>query len=186
MVKKTVSAWKQKKLYTIVAPENFDSREIGHTIGAEPEKIVGRTVKISLGELTNDRSKQYLIVVFEISEVKGETAHTKFKKFYISEGYLKSKVRKGSTKLDYMTDFVLGGINVRLKMMVLSRHRITTPQRRQIVSTIVEILGRHQSNRFDQFLQAIIFGKFGTEIYKTIKTICPISRVEIYELQVKK
>ncbi|MCX6695750.1 MAG: hypothetical protein NTU61_05595, partial [Candidatus Altiarchaeota archaeon] len=142
MAKKTVSTWKQKKLYTILAPENFDSQEIGHTIASEPEKIIGRTVKISLDELTKDRSKQYLIVVFEASDVKGDKVHTKFKKFYISEGYLKSKVRKGSSKVDYMTESSFGGVEVKLKMMILSRHRITTPQRKQILGDVNNILER--------------------------------------------
>ena len=99
MAKKTVSAWKQKKLYTILAPENFDSQELGYTITADPEKMKGRTVKMSLDELTGDRSKQYIILVFSLDEVKGDKVQTKFKKFYMSEGYLKSKVRKGSTKV---------------------------------------------------------------------------------------
>ena len=182
---KTVSTWKQKKLYTIVTPENFDSQEIGHTIASEPDKILGRTVSVSLEELTKDRSKQYLTILFELSDVKGEQVSTKFKKFYVSEGYLKSKVRKGSSKLDYLADVSFSGVNARLKMMVLSRHRITGPQRKQILASIANTLNKHRSTNFDQFLQAVVFGKFGTEVYKNIKTICPINRVEVYELKVK-
>jgi len=182
---KTVSAWKQKKLYTIVTPENFDSQEIGHTIASDPSQVAGRTINISLEELTKDRTKQYLTLVFELIGVAGDRVNTKFKRFYVSEGYLKSKVRKGSTKLDYMTSLNVGGATVKLKMMVLSRGRITIPQRKQIISTIVDILSRHKGNSLDQFLQSMVFGKFSTEIYKTIKAVCPISRVEIYELEVK-
>jgi len=185
MVKKTVSAWKQKKLYTIVAPENFDSQELGYTITADPEKMTGRTVKVSLDELTGDRAKQYIILVFSLVDVKGDKVYTKFKKFYMSEGYLKSKVRKGSTKIDYMTDFTFGGMNARLKMMLLSRHRITSPQRKQILSEVSNILERHKANNFDQFLQAIVFGKFGTEVYKRVKAICPVNRVDVYQLEIK-
>jgi len=182
---KTVSAWKQKKAYTIVAPDNFDSQEIGFTIASDPGKIIGRTVSISLGELTQDRAKQYLNIVFRLSEVRGDKVHTTFKKFSISEGYLKSKIRKGSSKIDHITSAVFGGVNVKLKMMVVSRNRITAPQRRQIMGVISEILEKHKPNSFDQFLQSIVFGKFGTEIYKRIKAICPINRVEVYELKVE-
>ena len=181
---KTVSAWKQKKAYVIVAPDNFESQEIGHTLASDPSRISGRTAKVSLGDLTGDRSKQYLTVVFELTDVNGDRVNTKFKKFYMAEGYLKSRIRKGSSKLDYMTESAFGGVKVKLKMMVLSRNRITTPQRKQIIGTINDILGRHRSVSFEQFLQAVIFGKFGTEIYKSIRTICAISRVEVYELKV--
>jgi len=38
-----------------------------------------------LGELTNDRSKNYLNIIFEIFEVKGDKANTRFKKFFIPQ-----------------------------------------------------------------------------------------------------
>jgi phosphotransferase system enzyme I (PtsI) len=68
---KTVTTWKSKKVYQIVTPENFDFREIGETVASDPERLKGRTVNSSLGELMDDRGKNYMNLVFEIVDVKG-------------------------------------------------------------------------------------------------------------------
>ena len=184
MAKKTVTSWKSKKFYSILAPDNFDNQEIGDTIASDPGKLKGRTVYTSLGALTNDRGKNYMNLVFEVYEVKGDVAHTRFKKFFIPVGYLRSKVRKRTTKIDYLTDIVVGGEKVRVKIMVLSRHKISYVQEGDIKSRMAKSLEKHTSSKPEKLLQHALFGKLGTEIYKEIKTVCPIMRVEVYQIEV--
>ena len=186
MAAKTVTSWKSKKIYAIVAPENFDYQEVGETLASEPDKLIGRTVNISLGELMGDRSKNYMNLLFEVSEVKGDKAHTKFKKFFIPEGYLRSKVRKRTDKIDYQKDIGFGEKKVRVKIMVLSRHRISDVQQVEIKKRIATVLSEHSNVEADKFVQQTLFGKLGTEIYKRIKTVCPILRVEVYEIGILK
>jgi small subunit ribosomal protein S3Ae len=140
MAKKTVTSWKSKKVYPVLAPENFDYREIGDTVSAAPEKLAGRTIYVSLGELLNDRSKNYLNMVFEVHGVKDGKAHTKFKKFFIPTGYLRSKVRKRTRKIDYLKDITVGGARMRVKIMVLSHHKISVVQRNDIKARMTQIL----------------------------------------------
>jgi small subunit ribosomal protein S3Ae len=186
MAAKTVTSWKNKKIYTITAPDNFDYQEVGETLASEPDKLIGRTINISLGELMGDRSKNYMNLVFEVADVKGDKAHTKFKKFFIPEGYLRSKVRKRTQKIDYMKDILFGERKVRVKIMVLSRHRISDVQETQIKERIAAVLSEHSNIEADKFVQQTLFGKLGTEIYKRIKTVCPIMRVEVYEIDILK
>ncbi|MFH1126257.1 MAG: 30S ribosomal protein S3ae, partial [Candidatus Altiarchaeota archaeon] len=125
MAKAKLTGWKQKRPYVIQAPEKFEYHELGTTIASDPKLLVGRTVNVSLSDLTNDRSKQHLMVLFEVYEVAGEKAKTRFKKFYISSGYLKSKIRKGVGKIDYQTDLSLQGEKARIKVTVLVPQRVT-------------------------------------------------------------
>jgi len=183
MAKKTVTPWKSKKVYLIIAPEIFDHQEIGETLTSDPEKLKGRTVCVSLGELVDDRSKNYLNMVFDIHEVNGDKAHTRFKKFFIPSGYLRSKVRKRTTKVDYLSDITVGGNKMRVKIMVLSHHNISVVQKTDIKAKIAEVVGEYTSGKPEKLIQQTLFGKLGTEIYKKIKTICPIMRVEVYHLE---
>lgn len=183
MGKKTVSSWKSKKSFTIVAPENFDSQKIGDTFAGDPEALKGRSVNTTLGGLTGDRGKNYLNLVFEVHEVKGDTAHTRFKKFFIPTGYLRSKVRKRTTKIDYVTTITVGGERMRVRIMVLSRHSISDVQKTNIKERMTEILESHTKDKKDKLIQHVLYGKLGTEIYKEIRTICPIMRVEVYQVQ---
>ncbi len=184
--KKKVTNWKAKKVFGVLAPESFEQKEIGTTVAEDPKNLLGRSVNVTLGELTKERSKNYLNLVFTIHDVKSDKAHTKFKRFYIPIGYLRSKVRKRTKKIEYMNDLALPKTKVRIKIMVLSRYKMSDVQKKQIKTAIDGILLEHNKNTIDQIVQATLYGKLGTEIYKTIKLICPIMRVEVHHIEALK
>ncbi len=179
---KTVSSWKNKKRYNILAPDTFDNKSLGETVATSDDKIIGRTVDTSLGMLLDERGKQHLKLVFQATEVSGETVKTRFKKFFIPTGYMRSKVRKGMSKLDYINDVHFKDLNARVKIVVLTRNKISSDQKTQIVKTVDMILKAHQSKNLDHLLQLTLFGKLGTEIYKKCKKLLPIIRVEVHEV----
>jgi small subunit ribosomal protein S3Ae len=183
MAAKSVTSWKSKKVYHIISPENFEAKEVGTTLATDPSKLIGRTVKMSLGELMKDRSKNYMNMVFEISEVKGDKAHTRFKKFFIPVGYLRSKVRKKTFKLDFSQEIAFEGTRLNIKVMVLSRHSVSKEQQSQIKRIMVKCLEEDEETDAEKFIQQTLFGKVGTDIYKNIKTVCPIMRVEVYGIE---
>ncbi|MBU0762296.1 MAG: hypothetical protein KKD39_04670 [Candidatus Altiarchaeota archaeon] len=184
MAKKKAGGWKEKKIYTVLAPENFERQEIGTSIADEPGKLMGRTVNVTLGELMSDRSKNYLNMIFEIFEVKGDKAGTRFKKFYIPTGYLRSKVRKKTKKIDYKGAVVLADEKVQLRLMVLSRYKVSEIQRSDIKKLLKEVFDECAKDSLDNFLHKVLFGKLGTEVYKKVKVVCPIMRVEAYQVEV--
>jgi small subunit ribosomal protein S3Ae len=182
MASKTVTTWKSKNVYQILAPENFDSREIGTTVADSPEKLKGRTVNVSLGELLEDRGKNYMNIIFEVFDVRGEKALTKFKRYFIPTGYLRSKVRKRTYKIDFRKDLNFGERKLNVRIMVLSRHKMSAEQVIEIKVKMSQVLAEHANVDADKFIQQTLFGKLGTDVYKRIKQVCPIMRVEVYEI----
>lgn len=180
--RKKVSGWKNKKIYSILAPEKFDKQEIGTTLTDDPARLNGRTVNVTLGELTKERSKNYLNLVFEVYSTKADKALTKFKKFFIPTGYLRSKVRKHTKKIDYTRDVSLSDVKANVKVMVLSRHNVSEVQKSEIKAHIDELLASYSEEPVDEFVHKVLFGKLGTEIYKKVKVVCPILRVEVYRV----
>ena len=49
--------WKQKKLYKITAPTSFDQQEIGGTMASNESSLIGRTIEMSLKDLTGDKGQ---------------------------------------------------------------------------------------------------------------------------------
>ncbi|MEA3255144.1 MAG: hypothetical protein U9Q22_04865 [Candidatus Altiarchaeota archaeon] len=178
------SSWKKKSRYRIIAPENFDFRELGTTLSSEPKKLIGRRIDVSLKDLTDDRSKQHLKVIFEINKVEGDKALTQFKVFQANQGYIHSKVRKGMSKIDYIKSMKLDDSKVKIKVMAVTHRNIKTSQKREIISKITETVEGYKKVKLNDFLQATLFGKLGTGIYHNAKTVCPIRRVEIEEVRV--
>jgi small subunit ribosomal protein S3Ae len=181
---KEMSSWKQKTLYKIVSPENFESREVGSTFASDPKNLIGRRVDISLKELTEDRTKQHLKVILEVTDVKEDKAYTKFKIFEANQGYLHSKVRKGMSKVDYIGFIDLQDGRVRVKIMAVTHKNAKSSQRKEILARITKTMEGYKNLTLNDFVQATLFGKLGTEIYHNSKNICPISRVEVEEVKI--
>ncbi len=179
-----VSSWKQKKIYKIIAPENFEFQELGTTIANNPEILIGRRVDVSIGELTGDKSKQHLKILFEINNVKDDKAHTQFKAFSVNPAYIRSKIRKGMSKIDYTGNLKIEDSSIQIKIMAVTHHKIQSSQKREISRIMSSILNEHKGSKFNDFIQSAIFGRLGTEIYQGIKKICPIRRVEIEQIKV--
>lgn len=182
--KKKITSWKKKDTYTILAPESFDLQPIGTTFAQDTKSLMGRTVDLSLADLTRDRSKQHLKLVFEVFDVKEKNVHTKFKSFTIPAGYLRSKVRRGMGKIDYVSNLKISDSRLRVSVTVLSNQKITVPQKKDMTGKIVEVLDKYSSEKLDQFVSLVLSGKIGTEVYHKIKKIRPVTRVEVWDIRV--
>jgi len=182
--KKKVGSWKDKSAYDVIAPENFDSVSLGTTMASNPDMLKGRNVDISLKDLTGDRGKQHLKLVFIIEKAEGNNAHTRFKLFKMNPGYLKSRVRKGGSKIDYIEAIEIGDKKVKIKIITVTNGHIQSSQKRDVIVKLSSILKSHRKDKLNEFAQMAIFGKLGTEIYHGIKNICPIKRVEVEQLVV--
>src|SRR3989304_8299807 len=69
--------WKAKQWYNLVAPEMFGKANIGETVADVPEKLMGRIIEVTLGELTNDLSKQNIKLLLKVDSVGGGSAYSK-------------------------------------------------------------------------------------------------------------
>ena len=79
---------------------NFEDKEIGETPAKDPELLIGRGVEVTMRELTGDFSKQYIKLKFEIDNVAGTVANTKFTGHKTTTDYVRSMIRKGTSRID--------------------------------------------------------------------------------------
>lgn len=178
------SGKKQKALYKITAPESFNQQEIGTTMASGEGSLVGRTVEVSLKDLTGDRSRQHMKLVFVISSVFEKKAKTKFKRFYTNQQYIRSKIRKGTSKINSTANLKLADENVWVKLVTATQQKVNTSKSTDINKKIIETLAKHVNLKINDFVQMAIFGKLGTEVYHEVKRIAPIKRVEVEEIKV--
>ncbi|VVB54203.1 30S ribosomal protein S3Ae [uncultured archaeon] len=183
--KKQITSWKRKKNYDVVTPDNFERQVIGTTMASEPQQLAGRTVQVNMSDVTGDRSKQYVTLAFELDEVDGNQVKTKFKRYTIPSSYLRGKVRKGMSKVDYIGDPVIGGQKFRVKIIVLSHCHLSESQRKDVLAAIVNIIRQHNKDEVEQFVQFALFGKLGTEIYRVVKKIVPVTWAEVSHVELK-
>jgi small subunit ribosomal protein S3Ae len=179
--KKVRDKWRSKVWYTVLAPPYFGNVEIGSIPADEPEKLIGRVLEVTLYDITGDFSHQYLKLYFQITRVDGKTAHTIFKGHEYSRDYLRSLVRRRTTKVDGIFNVTTkDGYRVRIAVCAFTLARIKTSQEtaiRKIMAKIVEEKSKTLS--LDQLAQEMVLGKIASDIYNEAKKIAPLRHVGI-------
>lgn len=179
--KRIKDKWRGKDWYSIVAPSYFGSTDLGSVPADNESKIVGRVVDSTLYDLTNDFAHQYLKMYFQISGVDGKTANTIFRGHEYSRDYLRSLVRRRTTRIDVISNVTTkDGYQLRLAVCAFTLSRIRTTQEhtiRAIMRRIVEQKSRELN--FDQYVQEIVLGKIASDIYNEAKKLAPLRHVGI-------
>ena len=115
----------------VVAPSFFGNYELGSIPAQEPEQLIGRVVETTLYDITSDFSHHYLKMFFQINEIDGKTAKTLFKGHEYSRDYLRSLVRRRTTKVDALINLTTkDGFKLRIAVSALTLSRIKTCKKR--------------------------------------------------------
>ncbi|MFQ6081554.1 MAG: 30S ribosomal protein S3ae [Candidatus Bathyarchaeia archaeon] len=173
--------WRRKGWYVVMSPSYFGGVELGAIPSDDPSKLVGRVVGVTLYDITNDFAHQYLKMYFQVTEVDGKTANTIFKGHEYSRDYLRSLVRRRTTRVDAVLDVTTkDGYRLRLSVCAFTLTRIKTSQEqaiRDVMKRLVE--ERAGALTFDQFVQETVLGKIASDIYNEAKKIAPLRHVGI-------
>ncbi|MCW4047070.1 MAG: 30S ribosomal protein S3ae [Candidatus Bathyarchaeota archaeon] len=173
--------WRGKAWYMVIAPPFFGNVELGAVPAEEPEQLIGRVVEATLYDITGDFSHQYLKMFFQISEIEGKTAHTMFKGHEYSRDYLRSLVRRRTTKVDGLFNLTTkDGYKLRIAVSALTLSRIKTSQEKLIRDIMEKITTEKASTlNLDSFVQEMVLGKIASDVYNQAKKVAPLRHVGI-------
>ena len=173
--------WRGKAWYKVMSPPYFGEVELGAVSADDPSKLVDRVVDATLYDITNDFAHQYLKMYFKVTDVEGKTAHTVFKGHEYSRDYLRSLVRRRTTRIDGILKVTTtDDYQLRLAVSVFTLSRIRTSQE-QAIRTIIRRTVKEKADvlTFDQFVQELVLGKIASDIYNDAKKIAPLRHVGI-------
>jgi len=185
-VQRKLDKWKNKTWYNIETPEFIGRTVIGTTTTDDSEKLVGRTIETTVGDITNDFSKQNIKLRLAIDNVTGDTASTAFIGHEITTDYLRSIVKRQTSRIDNNLEVTTkDGCKLRIKPIAFTVKRARSSQ----IRAIREIMGKIVLERaaeldFEHIVEEIVTGKLAANIYRNTKTIYPIRRVEIRKTEV--
>ena len=178
---RTKDKWRDKKWYTVMSPPYFGGVELGAIPSDDPAKLVGRIMDGTLYDITNDFAHQYLKLYFRIEDVEGKTAHTVFKGHEYSRDFLRSLVRRRTTRVDGIFNIkTKDNYGLTLAASVFTLSRIKTSQEHDIRSIMSKIIKEKATIlTFDQFVQELVLGKIASDIYNESKKISPLRHVGV-------
>ncbi|MEM2917408.1 MAG: 30S ribosomal protein S3ae [Candidatus Bathyarchaeia archaeon] len=179
--KRVRDKWRSKDWYTVKSPSYFGDVELGAIPADDPAKLIGRVIDATLYDITNDFAHQYLKMYFQVTDVDGNTAKTIFKGHEYARDYLRSLVRRRTTRVDGLFNVTTkDGYKLRVAVSAFTLSRVKTSQEhviRAIMKKIVE--EKAAALTFDQFVQEVVLGKIASDIYNEAKKISPLRHVGI-------
>lgn len=180
--------WKLKKWYTILAPKVFGEVPLGSTPAYDVSSTIGRKVETTLYDLTGDFSQVYVHLYFKIIGSDGDRLITRFAGHELSRDYLRSLIRRKSSKINSIVDVTTrDGYVLRVKGLVLTTYKCHQSQKTAIRKIINELVTKKASElTFDEFVQEIVFGKVANEIFEAAKKIYPLRKAEVEKTKVLK
>ena len=173
--------WRGKSWYMVVAPPFFGNIELGSVPAEEEEKLIGRVIEATLYDITGDFSHMYLKMFFQVNEIDGKTAKTLFKGHEYSRDYLRSLVRRRTTKVDGLFNMTTkDGYKLRIAVSALTLSRIKTSQEKIIRNLMQRIIsGKASELMLDSFVQEMVLGKIASDVYNEAKKVAPLRHVGI-------
>jgi small subunit ribosomal protein S3Ae len=183
---KKVDAFRAKNWYQVLAPAEFNRANIGETLADEPEKMIGRIMESTLGDITGDWAKQNTKMIFKIEEIGGNSAYTTFIGHEMTKDYMRSLVKRRTSKIDAnLVVTTKDGYKLRLKPLVFTVKRARTSQIESIRKIMLDIvIKRSKELTFNELVSEVVNGKVSAEVYKATKNIYPLRRVEIGKSEV--
>ncbi len=173
--------WRRKEWYDIYLPRYFGETKVGETPAEAPELVKGRVFETTLAQITGDFSQEYLKMYFQVTEVEDHTARTVFKGHEYLRDYLRSLVRRRSTKVDgFFRVTTKDGYMVKVVVTAMTQTRIKTSQERSIREVMKRVVEeKAESLTFDQIAHEMVLGKLASDVYNDARKVTALRHVGV-------
>ena len=184
--RKIKDKWKEKKWVTVLAPDAFNNIPIAYIPITSDETAKGRVLEVTLFEiLKGDPSQHQYKLFFQVDKINQEKATTIFKRYEYAKEFLRSLIRRGSSKINFLLDAeTKDGYIFRIKMLALSHRELNTSRKhalRLIAKDVIEKTVRNMT--LDQFVQASCYGKINSDIMAASKKVIHLRHVGLEKVK---
>ena len=189
MVRKTrkiKDKWKEKRWVTVLAPDSFNNIPVAYVPITSDKTAVGRVVEVTLFDiLKGDPSQHQYKLFFQINKVTEEKATTVFKRYEYAKEFLRSLIRRGSSRINFVIDTrTKDGYVFRIKILTLSHRELNTSRKHAL-----RLEAKKQIERIvpqmtiDEFVQAACYGKINSDIMAATKKIIRVRHVGLEKVR---
>jgi len=179
--RKTADAWKKKEWYAIYSPKSFEEKEIGISPASEPDNLMNRIIEVPLREVTGNMAHQFVKMWFRVTDVKGKNAYTVFDGFELVREYLRRNVRRRRSMIRVVKKVETSdGKKLNVTVYAFTAWKVETSKKNLIRKVMLDAIVRiAKENNFETLIQKMVFGTMASEIFKELRAVTQIKRVEI-------
>src|SRR3989338_9183213 len=178
--------WREKKWVTVSAPDSFNNVPIAYVPITDEENAAGRVLEVTLYDiLKGDPSQHQYKMYFQINKVEGEKATTIFKRYEYAKEFLRSLIRRGSSRITFMLEAkTKDGYIFRIKVIALTHRKLNTSRKhafRLIAKDVMEKTIPQMT--IDKFVQATCYGKINSDIMAATKKVIRMRHVGLEKVK---
>lgn len=184
--RKIKDKWKEKKWVSVSAPDSFNNVHIADIPITDEKKAKGRVIEVTLFDILKGDPSQYQYkLYFQIDKVVGEKATTIFKRYEYAKEFLRSLVRRGSSKINFVIDAkTKDGYVFRIKVIALSHRELNSSRQHALRLIAREIIEKSVPNMtIDEFVQASCYNKINSDIMAATKKIIHLRHVGLEKVK---
>jgi len=184
--RKIKDKWKEKKWVSVSAPDSFNNVPLEDIPITDEEKAKGRVIEVTLFDILKGDPSQYQYkLYFQIDKVVGEKATTIFKRYEYAKEFLRSLVRRGSSKINFVIDAkTKDGYVFRIKVIALSHRELNSSRQHALRLIAREIIEKSVPNMtIDEFVQASCYNKINSDIMAATKKIIHLRHVGLEKVK---
>ena len=183
---KVKDKWREKKWITVLAPDSFNNVPVAYVPITDEENAVGRVFEVTLFDiLKGDPSQHQYKMYFQLNKIQDDKATTIFKRYEYAKEFLRSLVRRGSSKINFIIDAkTKDGHIFRLKVLALTHRQLNTSRKhalRLIAKDVIEKTVPQMT--IDQFVQATCYGKINSDIMAAAKKLIRMRHVGLEKVK---
>ncbi len=178
--------WREKRWITVHAPESFNVVPIAYVPITGDENAIGRVLEVTLYDiLKGDPSQHQYKMYFQIDKVDGDKASTIFKRFEYSKEFLRSLVRRGSSKINFIIDIkTKDGYIFRVKVIALTHRQLNTSRKHALRLIAKDVINKTVPDMtVDQFVQATCYSKINSDIMAAFKKVIRVRHVGLEKVK---
>jgi small subunit ribosomal protein S3Ae len=178
--------WREKRWITVNAPDSFNNVPIAYVPITDDENASGRVLEVTLYDiLKGDPSQHQYKMYFQLDKVEDDKASSIFKRFEYSKEFLRSLVRRGSSKINFIIDAkTKDGYIFRIKVIALTHRQLNTSRKHALRLIARDIINKTiPEMTIDQFVQATCYGKINSDIMAAAKKVIRIRHVGLEKVK---
>jgi small subunit ribosomal protein S3Ae len=174
--------WRDKQWVVVNSPPAFGSGPLNYVPITATETTKGRVIENTMYDILRQDPTQHQTKVFvQIDSVHEGTANTIFKGHEYAKEFLRSLVRRGSSMISLIHDYITSdGYTFRVVMIAFSQKRINSSKRHEIRLLAHRLLAQKIPQlTIDQFVQEATMGKMGADLLSETKKVASLRHIGI-------
>jgi len=164
--KEEVKSW-----LDVVTPDYLGGKEVGSMLVSSDEEAVGRKLALLQSDITEDPAHSFTKINIKVTGISGNKARTTYWGHEVSRDYLRSVLRKGSSRIGQVVDAeTKDGFKLRVTITAISRHKVSKNKKTFLSNQMADMIRQRCSSlKLSQFVQEMLSGKTESDLFNFAK-----------------